>query len=137
MYPSNRKGKKYGSANFHRQLIYETSKFFHICFISSVSSLEELIRVQKSSLGHVVQSWTILKTNKGHNSVKIKKKRHNNIFSTEKKYGSATFSYEISYPSKHMFLYSLTHQKRNEQTNGWKNGYPHNFEVWGIITHII
>ena len=44
---------------------------------------EELIRVQKSSLGHVVQSWTILKMNKGHNSVKIKQK-HNNIFSTEK-----------------------------------------------------
>ena len=41
---------------------------------------------------------------------------------------------KFPYPSKHMFLQSLTHQKRNEQTNGWTNGYFHNFEVWGIIT---
>ena len=83
------KEKKYGSANFHKQLISETSELYHICFISSVSSLRGTYTGTKknSSLGHVVQSWTIPKMNKGHNYVKIKKKekkKHNNILSTEK-----------------------------------------------------
>ena len=78
------KEKKYRSAYFHKQLIYETSKLFRICFISSVSSLRgTYTNTKNSSLGHVVQGWTISKTNKEHNSVKIKK-RHNNIFSTER-----------------------------------------------------
>ena len=69
------KEKKYGSANFHSQLIYETSKLFHICFINSVSSLRRTYMSTKQQLsGSCSSKLDNTENEQAHNSVKIKKK---------------------------------------------------------------
>ena len=115
--------EKYGSANFHKQLVYETLKLFHICFISSVSSLRGAYTSTKIALwvmqfkvGQYRKRTRVIILQK--KKKKKKEKRHNNIFSTEKNTGQLSFHMKFPYPSKHVFLKSLTHQKRNEQTNG-------------------